>query len=113
MLALAVLAFDRRRGGHEEIRQADPVQHFLANVIHHPEGQLRAVVRRIDVDAKRPLTERQVDHLRDRVGHGPGVGGRRHDGAEGFLHLRREAGVRPSAYSAARAASAGEPACAK
>jgi hypothetical protein len=57
----------------EQIGEADPAQQFAADAIRHTIDDLGAVLGRVDMDAKRPLAERHVHDLRDRLGDLAGV----------------------------------------
>jgi len=50
------------------------VQHLGANAIEHCEADIGAILRGIDVNAKRSLSELGVDNIHDRLGDGAGVG---------------------------------------
>jgi hypothetical protein len=89
------------------------VQHLGANAIEHCEADIGAILRGIDVNAKRSLSELGVDNIHDRLGDGAGVGIGRDDGRKCLLDLLAEAVYGPASYLAARPASAGRLALAK
>jgi hypothetical protein len=78
-----------------------------------PIDDCRSVLGRIDVHSKGSLAEGRVDDLYDGIRNRGNIGIGRHDGCEALEHLVGEARIGPASYSAARAWSAGEPACAK
>lgn len=57
----------------EEIAEADPAQKFGADAVRHAVDDFGAVLRGVDMEAKRPLAERHVHDSRDRLGDLAGV----------------------------------------
>ena len=66
--------YSNLRSRLQKVAQADPVQHLGANAIEHCEADIGAILRGIDVNAKRSLSELCVDNVHDRLGDGAGVG---------------------------------------
>src|SRR3984957_139963 len=77
----------------QKVAQADTVQHLGANAIENGEADIGAVLRRINVNAKRPLSEWRVDDVHDRLGNRAGVRVRRHDSRKRLLDLLAKAAI--------------------
>jgi hypothetical protein len=69
------------------------MQHLVTDAVDDGEGDVGAVLRRIDVNAERPFAEWCVDHFDDGIRHGGRVGLRRHDRGERLLDLLSEPGI--------------------
>ncbi len=79
----------------EQIRDTDAPEHFCADAVGDAVDDFRAVLRRIDMHAERPLAERHADHPNDRFGNiaRVSVGGLKR--GEALQRLIRQARIRP------------------
>ena len=75
--------------GREQIRQTHAMQHLTPNAVHDREGDVGAVLRRIDMYPEGPFAERHIHDLDDRIGHRRRVCVGRRDGGKGLLYARR------------------------
>jgi len=89
------------------------MEHLVADAVDDGKGNFGAILRRIDVNAKRPwpngvsTTLTMASATKDASASGGTMAAKRlHD-------LVTKTGIGPASYSATRALSAGEPECAK
>src|SRR5882757_5729292 len=68
----------------KQIRQADAPEQFRPDAVGHTIDDLRAVLRRVDMSAKRPFAERHVDDRDDRRGDRTDIGIGRFEQSEAF-----------------------------
>jgi hypothetical protein len=68
-------------------------RHFGADAVNDREGDVGAVLAKVNMDAEGSLAERRVDDPHDGLGDLGGIGVRRHNFGKGLLYLLAEAGV--------------------
>jgi hypothetical protein len=66
------------------------MQHLRPEPVEHREADVGAVAGGVDVNPKRTLAERGVDHSNDGIGDRGHLGARRHDVGERVFDLRTE-----------------------
>ena len=56
------------RPRREQVGKADAMQHLAADAVDHREGDVGAILSRINMNAESPLAERRVDNADNGVG---------------------------------------------